>query len=391
MKRWLIAGFVIPGPMLLFVGLMFVGHVAGQAMPSMPAAGASVEAAAEIPPVALAAYQTAAPLCPGLSWAVLAGIGKVETGHGTANGHHLDDSGQAVPTTPPLRSNVSNGALGYAYGPMQFLASTWAAYGPKVAPGLDNGDMVEGPVQNIGYAARAAALLLCANAGGSIADDVSLAKAIDAYSGSTDGYVDDVTALAALYAAGPESPAATSPPPSPPDSAGSAPMASTPPPASASGLRIVYAAIKLVGVPYANGNPAKGDPGIQYSGHPPGPWIVGYFVAHDARYATIDCSGLVNVAMKLAFDLDLNYCSDGYRTDPHFRPVPMGALAPGDLVLHGHCGLGVPGHIAIVAAYDPLTGMATIIDAARHGTVVGFRPAQNVGTWSFTTALRYTG
>jgi hypothetical protein len=32
-----------------------------------------------------------------------------------------------------------------------------------------------------------------------------------------------------------------------------------------------------------------------------------------------------------------------------------------------------------------------VIDAARHGTVVGFRPAQDVDGWAFTNAVRYAG
>jgi cell wall-associated NlpC family hydrolase len=376
--RWLVAAVVAPGVLLvaILVPLMFVAVQASQLIPTLPQASASQAAASEIPPIALNAYQAAAPLCPGLSWATLAGIGKLETGHGTANGHHLDDSGQTVPSSPPLHSNINNGASGYAYGPMQFLAGTWAAYGPRVAPGLNQTDMASGPIQNVGYAAKAAALLLCSAAGGQIGDDATLHKAIDSYSGSTDGYFDDVTSMAALYAITPTAVATA---------------VTSSPATGSSGLRIVLAAVKFVGVPYANGNPAKGDPPLTFSGHPGDAWVTQHFAAQDDRYATLDCSGLVNATMYLAFRLQLDYCSDGYRTDPRFTHVPMGALQAGDLVLYGHCGLGVPGHIAIVAMFDPLTGLASTIDAARHGTVVGFRAAQQVGSWTFTDAVRYTG
>ena len=95
--------------------------------------------------------------------------------------------------------------------------------------------------------------------------------------------------------------------------------------------------------------------------------------------------------MFLAFGQRYNYCSSNYLTDRNFVHVPMDALRPGDLVLHGQCGLGASGHIAIVASYDPANHAAVIIDAARHGTVVGFRPARDVDSWEFTDALRYTG
>jgi hypothetical protein len=95
--------------------------------------------------------------------------------------------------------------------------------------------------------------------------------------------------------------------------------------------------------------------------------------------------------MFLAFGQRYNYCSSDYLTDRNFVHVPMDGLVPGDLVLHGQCGLGASGHIAIVASYDAASHTAVVIDAARHGTVVGFRPAQDVDSWVFTDALRYVG
>ncbi len=388
MWRWVLVVFL--APLVLFGGclgaVITVGAVASGNVPTMPDATPS-SAAADIPPVALKAYQDAAPICPGLSWTILAGIGWKETGHGTANGHHLDDSGQTVPADPPLHSNVNNGALGYAWGPMQFLASTWATYGPQVAPGLDNSDMVRGPVQNVRYAAAAAARLLCGRAGGSITDPTTLAKAIDAYSGSTDGYVDAVTTMAALYGVSTAS-TPSRPPAAPPTSnADPAPPSATPP--SGSGLRITLAALHFVGIPYANGDPRRGDPGIQYSGHPGDVWVEQHFGLEDARYATLDCSGLVNATMYLAYGLRLNHCSADYLHDPRFRHVSMSEIEMGDIVTRGGC--GPTGHIAIVAYVDPTTGLASIVDAARHGTVVGFRAQQDPRSWGFTDAVRYAG
>src|SRR3989442_5314856 len=69
----------------------------------------------DIPADVLAIYQAAARTCPGFDWAVLAGIGKIETNHGLSGVH----SGQN-----------SAGAM----GPMQFLQGTWAA-NKVAAPG----------------------------------------------------------------------------------------------------------------------------------------------------------------------------------------------------------------------------------------------------------------
>jgi membrane-bound lytic murein transglycosylase B len=73
----------------------------------------------EVPAGYLALYQRAARRCPGLSWAVLAGIGKVESNHGRA---HL----------PGVRSGWNRAG---AAGPMQFgigagrAGNAWARYG----------------------------------------------------------------------------------------------------------------------------------------------------------------------------------------------------------------------------------------------------------------------
>ncbi|WP_258348988.1 peptidoglycan DD-metalloendopeptidase family protein [Saccharopolyspora gregorii] len=69
----------------------------------------SQAALADIPADYLTLYQRAAPLCPGLDWAVLAAIGKVETDHG-----RLD--------APGVRDGENFAGAG---GPMQFLAPTF--------------------------------------------------------------------------------------------------------------------------------------------------------------------------------------------------------------------------------------------------------------------------
>ncbi len=127
-----------------------------------------------------------------------------------------------------------------------------------------------------------------------------------------------------------------------------------------------------------------------FSGHPGAAWVRARFQTGDARYATIDCSGLVNAAMFIAFGLDLNWCSADYLHDPRFAHVPMDALEPGDIVVKGTT-CGPSGHVAIVAAYNPVTHLASTIDANHHGNVVGFRAQQDVRGWEFGQAVRFVG
>jgi hypothetical protein len=84
------------------------------AQPPVPASGAgdatpSQPALADIPPSYLRWYMDAAQTCPGLSWTVLAAVGKVESDHGR---------------DPAFRRPKAAGAR----GPMQFLPATFAAY-----------------------------------------------------------------------------------------------------------------------------------------------------------------------------------------------------------------------------------------------------------------------
>jgi hypothetical protein len=112
---------------------------------------------------------SAAKYCPGLSWTVLAAIGQIESGDGSNNG----------PSTA--------GAL----GPMQFLPSTWQAWG-ITAFGETGPPNVMDPYDAVPSAAR----YLCAAGAGTPA---GLARAIFAYN-HADWYVSEVLALASEYA-----------------------------------------------------------------------------------------------------------------------------------------------------------------------------------------------
>ncbi|HEX5852747.1 MAG TPA: lytic transglycosylase domain-containing protein [Solirubrobacteraceae bacterium] len=88
--------------------------VAGTSAAGATGEGVSVLAQREIPSTYLRLYQQAARRY-GLDWAILAGIGKVECDHGRA-------------PDPACNAEGAVNTAG-AGGPMQFIASTWAAYG----------------------------------------------------------------------------------------------------------------------------------------------------------------------------------------------------------------------------------------------------------------------
>jgi hypothetical protein len=116
---------------------------------------------------------SAAQYCPELSWTVLAAIGQIESGDGR---------------------NVGPSTAG-ALGPMQFLPSTWAAWG------IDGFGQAGPPdVQNPLDAVPSAARMLCAD-GASAGTAAGLRQAVFDYN-HADWYVNEVLALAAQYAAG---------------------------------------------------------------------------------------------------------------------------------------------------------------------------------------------
>ena len=134
---------------------------------------------AEIPEVAMAAYARAtprtgeeSPACR-LGWTTLAGIGYVESQHGTLAGRTLDVDGHpSAPVLGPaldgrqyaaVRSTEQSMAWhgdprwDHAVGPLQFIPSTWARW---AADG--DGDDVRDP-NDLDDAALATARYLCAS------------------------------------------------------------------------------------------------------------------------------------------------------------------------------------------------------------------------------------
>jgi len=142
-------------------------------------AGPSAAARADIPFGYLRLYRTAARRCPGLSWSVLAAVGKVESDHGRSR-------------LPGVRSGWNTAG---AAGPMQFGIGTgragnaWAHYGTDF-----NGDG-QISVYDPGDAIAAAARYLCAAGAPRRLD-----RALYAYNHSW-SYVAKVKATAARYRA----------------------------------------------------------------------------------------------------------------------------------------------------------------------------------------------
>ena len=114
--------------------------------------------------------ESAAEYCPGLSWTVLAAIGEIESGDGRDDGPS------------------SAGAL----GPMQFLPSTWQAWGIDAFGQAGPPDIMD-PFDAVPSAAR----MLCAD--GAAGGGTDLAAAIFDYN-HADWYVSEVLDLAGEYA-----------------------------------------------------------------------------------------------------------------------------------------------------------------------------------------------
>ena len=164
---------VVLGALALFLMVMLSGVEAVAQSGGIP----SPVAVADIPAELLPIYQEAAEATCGMRWTMLAAIGKVETDHGRS-------------TLPGVHSGENSARAG---GPMQFLQSTWNAYG---VDGDGDGDKDRyDPVDAI----WAAANYLCASGAG---DLERVRDAIWAYN-HADWYVTKVLEQAAAYEAAP--------------------------------------------------------------------------------------------------------------------------------------------------------------------------------------------
>lgn len=167
-----------------------------------------------IPLIAMEAYGNAAeierqqhPEC-GITWTTIAGVGAVESKHGTHHGTRLAPNGD---TWPHIRGVPLDGTRGNmeipdtdhgvldgdplhdrAMGPFQFIPETWRRYGVDA-----NGDGKADP-DNIDDAALSAARYLCVSSGGDMTTAAGWEKAIRVYNNSR-SYLIDVRDHANAY------------------------------------------------------------------------------------------------------------------------------------------------------------------------------------------------
>ncbi|GAA1166197.1 lytic transglycosylase domain-containing protein [Nocardioides aquiterrae] len=168
-------------------------------------------ARAGIPAPAVRAYanaQLAEPRGCDVGWTTLAGIGWVESQHGTIDGRTLGDDGHsstpilgpaldgrrfaAIPATPETSAWHGDPRWDHAVGPLQFIPSTWETWGAD-----GDGDGTADP-NDLDDAAYAAVRYLCAD-GHDLTSGAGWAEAIFSYN-HAQSYVDSVYAAAKAYA-----------------------------------------------------------------------------------------------------------------------------------------------------------------------------------------------
>ena len=180
-----------------------------------------------IPQIVLAAYRTAAETLAEvdsscrLRWEVLAGVGRVESGHARDGLVYADGTtfepilgprldGGAYAAIPDTDDGVLDGDTGWdrAVGPMQFIPGTWAAVG---ADGNDDGNA---DPHNVFDAALSAGRYLCAGSA-DLGERAGLERALLRYNHSA-AYVALVMAWIDGYSAGQVTPIPPRPTPPPP-------------------------------------------------------------------------------------------------------------------------------------------------------------------------------
>lgn len=264
---------------------------------------ASKNAENSIPANYLALYRSAGSRYD-IPWNVLAGIGKVETGHGTSN-------------LPGVHSGENYAGAG---GPMQFIQSTWDSFG------VDGDGDGKTDRYNPADAIPGAANYLHhnhANEGGE-----QLRKAIFQYNHSWD-YVNLVLSWAKKYADGNFSVSGN-------NDAGATCLPGGDVPAGPTGNKIVDYAMKWLKAPYLWGAGGYNGP-------------TGRGCAYGKCGPAFDCSGLTMYAVYQATGgkIKLDHYTGSQERDPHGTRVTFAQLQPGDLVFFTSRGKTVSHHVGI--------------------------------------------
>ncbi|MGW2748441.1 C40 family peptidase [Streptomyces sp. NPDC001450] len=310
-----------------------------------------------IPARMLDAYQSAAaqlpdqaPKCKGMTWAILAGIAKIESNHATGRkiapngditphilGPVLDGSGTGGNTTafPDTDNGRWDGTATAerAVGPFQFLPSTWESTGRD-----GNSDGTKNP-HNADDAALGAAVYLCGN-GRDLTDRSQLKAAILQYNHS-DAYVADVLSWIDRYSQLGD---------------GTIRIGSK---ATGDARTVINAALAEIGTPYSWGG-----------GNAKGP-TKGTCCSPSGKSGTnttgYDCSGLTTYAYA---QVRINLPRTAAQQANVGQRIPasrgVGALKPGDLVFFA-VDASSPSTIYHVGIY---LGDGQMVNAARPGTKV---------------------
>jgi cell wall-associated NlpC family hydrolase len=279
----------------------------------------TTQASAAIPPLYLALYEKAGQQY-GISWEILAAIGKTESDHGRG-------------TDPGIRSGANpSGAM----GPMQFKASSWASYG--VDGNADGKKDVYDPADAIPAAARKL---------GHDGAPQHMDQAIFKYN-PADWYVRLIDTTAEAYANGQNLDPLTST--SCNDQSGSLPADLLP---NAVAAKVIAFARAQIGKPYIFG------------------------AAGPDAY---DCSGLTMRAYQSAGIGLPHHAADQWNGQSH---VPPGQEQPGDLVFFVSDGTrSAPGHVGIYIGGDktiiaPHSGTTVQIQSVHRSDFLGYaRPQQ---------------
>ncbi|MFI7103292.1 C40 family peptidase [Streptomyces sp. NPDC050161] len=315
-----------------------------------------VGAVAGIPARMLHAYQRAAarigrvvPGCKGMTWAVVAGVAKVESGH--AAGRRI--AGDGTLEEPLFGPRLTGSGVGgntsrfadtdggrydgdpvaeRAVGPFQFMPATWAAVGQD-----GNGDGTKDP-QNADDAALSAAVYLCGE-GRDLTDAGQLRAAVYSYNRS-EAYVAEVTGWIGRYSQL-----------GAPGAAGGT--------ASGAAKSVINAALAKRGVPYSWGGGNAAGPSTGSCCSPGG---------HSGEHIRgFDCSGLTLYAYAQAGVTLPRLASAQAGVGKRIPPGKgTGALRPGDLVFFAYA----PGADSTIYHVGIYLGGGQMLDAARPGTRV---------------------